>query len=102
MTCYVTRDTNDLTVQSDLSLRLPQRVLTNALVSPVIPGIDLCDGQAGVEAVTLELLLSLVAVAADDHHVLEHPEGDRLDRMTFISLGHCLAFLAEIWLDILV
>ena len=65
MTCYVTRDTNDLTVQSDLSLRLPQRVLTNALVSPVIPRIDLCDGQPGVEAVTLELLLSLVAVAAD-------------------------------------
>ena len=80
MTCYLTRDTNHLTVQPDLSLRLPERVLTNALVSPVIPRIDLGDGQAGVEAVTLELLLCLVPVAADDHHVLEHPEGDRLDR----------------------
>ena len=79
MTCNVTRDSNHLTVQSDLSLRLPERVLTNTLVSPVIPRIDLGDGQAGVEAVTLELLLGLVAVAADDHHVLEHTEGDRLD-----------------------
>ena len=75
----MTRDSNHLTVQSDLSLRLPERVLTNTLVSPVIPRIDLGDGQAGVEAVTLELLLGLVPVAADDHHVLEHPEGDRLD-----------------------
>ena len=80
MTCYVTRDSNHLTVQSDLSLRLSKRVLTNTLVSPVIPRIDLGDGQAGVEAVTLELLLRLVPVAADDHHVLENPEGDRLDR----------------------
>ena len=40
---------------------------------------NLRDGQPGVEAVTLELLLGLVAVATDDHHVLEHPEGDRLD-----------------------
>ena len=96
----MTRDTNHLTVQPDLSLRLPERVLTNALVSPVIPRIDLGDGQAGVEAVTLKLLLCLVPVAADDHHVLEHPEGDRLDKE-----GHslvCLAFVGEIWVDILI
>ena len=67
-----------LTVQSDLSLRLPEGVLADTLVGPVVPGIDGQDGEAGVEPVALHLLLGVVALGPEDHHLLEHPVGDGL------------------------
>ena len=67
-----------LTVQSDLALGLPQGVLADTLVGSVVPGIDGLDGQPGVESVALHLLLGVVALGPEDHHLLEHPVGDGL------------------------
>ena len=67
-----------LTVQSDLALRLPEGVLADTLVGSVVPGIDGHDGEAGVESVALHLLLGVVPVRSEDHHLLEHPVGDGL------------------------
>ena len=67
-----------LTVQPDLALRLAQGVLADALVRAVVRGRDVGDGEARVEAVPLDLLLGVVPRGADDHHLVEHPEGDGL------------------------
>ena len=71
--------TVSLTVQSDLSLSLPQGVLAHTLVRPVVPAVDVVDGEARVEPVALHLLLGVVPVRPEDHHLLEHPVGDGLE-----------------------
>ena len=67
-----------LTVQPDLALGLAQGVLADALVRAVVRGRDVGDGEARVEAVPLDLLLGVVPRRADDHHLVEHPEGNGL------------------------
>ena len=80
-----------LTVQSDLTLRLSQGVLAHTLVRPVVSGVDVVDGEAGVEPVALDLLLRVVAARPQDHDLFEHPVGDGL-----MLEEHCVEILISL------
>ena len=55
-------------------------------------------GQPTVESVALQLLLSVMSLAPDDHNIFEHPEGNRLQYDICLRVLLVACEVSQCWL----